>query len=85
MIFTTLFYDGSRDNKRAFGSTGFYSQIVRFDLAGIFAFMSDGLSSLSALMGWHHMCLGQCPHHSPANACWWLILFFCRRRILEER
>ncbi|ESZ95129.1 major facilitator superfamily transporter [Sclerotinia borealis F-4128] len=49
MIFIALFYDGSRGGKRAFQSTGFRSQIARFDLAGTFIFMSATICLLLAI------------------------------------
>ncbi|KAI9643370.1 hypothetical protein NHQ30_007989 [Ciborinia camelliae] len=49
MIFIAFFYDGSRGGKRAFESTGFRSQIARFDLAGTFTFISATICLLIAI------------------------------------
>ncbi|KGO46114.1 Major facilitator superfamily domain, general substrate transporter [Penicillium expansum] len=63
MIFIALFYDGSRGGQRAFESTGFRSQIARFDLAGTFTFMSATICLLLALSwggttyAWNNACI----------------------------
>lgn len=49
MIFILFFYHGSSSDKTAFESTGFRSQIARFDLAGTFTFMSGTICLLLAL------------------------------------
>ncbi|TGO46727.1 hypothetical protein BCON_0310g00050 [Botryotinia convoluta] len=49
MIFIALFYDGSRGRKNTSNSTGFSSQVARFDLAGTFTFMSATISLLLEL------------------------------------
>ncbi|KAF5878452.1 putative mfs transporter protein [Botrytis fragariae] len=49
MIFIALFYDGSRGSKKVFQSSGFRSQISRFDLGGTFTFMSATICLLLAI------------------------------------
>ncbi|PMD15228.1 MFS general substrate transporter [Hyaloscypha hepaticicola] len=49
MVFIAFFYDGSRGDKRAAESTGFRSQIARFDLAGTFTFVSATICLLLTL------------------------------------
>ncbi|KAF7957831.1 hypothetical protein EAE96_003401 [Botrytis aclada] len=49
MIFIAFFYDSSRRWKNTSNSTGFCSQIARFDLAGTFAFISATICLLLAL------------------------------------
>ncbi|KAF4765190.1 hypothetical protein HAV15_004086 [Penicillium sp. str.  len=49
MIFIALFYNGSRGGQRTFESTGFRSEIARFDLAGTFIFISATICLLLAL------------------------------------
>ncbi|KAJ5631815.1 uncharacterized protein N7484_011915 [Penicillium longicatenatum] len=49
MIFIFLFYHSTSSDETAFESTGFRSQIARFDLAGTFTFMSATVCLLLAL------------------------------------